>query len=61
MREASNSITPPPVTCGNCGGAWPRLWVVRREIEQCPSCRADLALESAAEPHPRRAASASSG
>jgi hypothetical protein len=57
MREQSDAITPPPVTCGNCGGTWPRLWVVRREIEQCPSCRADLALEPAAELLPRRAAS----
>jgi hypothetical protein len=57
MVDESDFATPPPVTCGNCGGAWPRLWVVRREIEQCPYCRADLAPEPAAESLPRRTAS----
>jgi hypothetical protein len=57
MRDQSESTVPPPITCRNCGGTWPQLWVVRREIEQCPYCRADLAPAPASESLPKRAAS----
>jgi hypothetical protein len=57
MGDQSESITPPPITCRNCGGTWPQLWVVRREIELCPYCRADLAPARAAESLPDPAAS----
>ena len=56
MGQQHDSVTPPPVTCRNCGGTWPRLWVERREIEQCPYCAADLAVARADESLARSAA-----
>jgi hypothetical protein len=47
MAHAFSSPVPPPVVCPKCGSAWPRLWVIGREIERCPYCHDDLRVQVA--------------